>query len=91
MAAQTTVGVKLDKAVRDRLKALAQRKERTPHWLLKKAVEEYLAREEAWEQEKQEDRERWAEYEQTGEAFGLEDVRRWMQGLRRGERRKWPR
>lgn len=43
---QTTCGVKLDQETRDRLKVLAVRKDRTPHWLMKRAIKEYLDREE---------------------------------------------
>lgn len=85
------MGVKLDKAIQQRLKALAKQKERAPHWLLKRAIEEYLTREEQWEREKAEDRERWDEYVQTGETYSLEQVTDWMRGLREGKRTKWPR
>ncbi|CDL79092.1 trifunctional transcriptional regulator/proline dehydrogenase/L-glutamate gamma-semialdehyde dehydrogenase [Xenorhabdus cabanillasii] len=40
----TTMGVKLDEATRDRIKAAAQRIERTPHWLIKQAIFNYLER-----------------------------------------------
>ncbi|MCV9879322.1 trifunctional transcriptional regulator/proline dehydrogenase/L-glutamate gamma-semialdehyde dehydrogenase [Brenneria izbisi] len=40
----TTMGVKLDEATRDRLKAAAQRIDRTPHWLIKQAIFNYLER-----------------------------------------------
>ncbi|MCL2892262.1 trifunctional transcriptional regulator/proline dehydrogenase/L-glutamate gamma-semialdehyde dehydrogenase [Brenneria tiliae] len=40
----TTMGVKLDEATRDRIKAAAQRIDRTPHWLIKQAVFNYLER-----------------------------------------------
>ncbi len=38
----TTVGVKLDQPTRDRLKRVAHAAERTPHWLIKSALLEYL-------------------------------------------------
>ncbi|WJV56170.1 trifunctional transcriptional regulator/proline dehydrogenase/L-glutamate gamma-semialdehyde dehydrogenase [Prodigiosinella aquatilis] len=40
----TTMGVKLDESTRDRLKAAAQRIDRTPHWLIKQAIFTYLER-----------------------------------------------
>jgi RHH-type proline utilization regulon transcriptional repressor/proline dehydrogenase/delta 1-pyrroline-5-carboxylate dehydrogenase len=36
--ATTTIGVKLDEALRERLKAAAQSQGRTPHWLIKQAI-----------------------------------------------------
>ncbi|SUI84832.1 Bifunctional protein putA [Serratia quinivorans] len=40
----TTMGVKLDEATRDRIKSAAQRIDRTPHWLIKQAIFNYLER-----------------------------------------------
>ncbi|WP_160287972.1 trifunctional transcriptional regulator/proline dehydrogenase/L-glutamate gamma-semialdehyde dehydrogenase [Pseudomonas knackmussii] len=40
--ATTTLGVKLDDATRERLKQAAQTIERTPHWLIKQAIFNYL-------------------------------------------------
>ena len=42
--ASTTMGVKLDEATRDRIKAAAQHIDRTPHWLIKQAIFTYLER-----------------------------------------------
>lgn len=38
----TTMGVKLDEATRDRIKLAAQQIDRTPHWLIKQAIFNYL-------------------------------------------------
>ena len=38
----TTMGVKLDEATRDRIKLAAQHIDRTPHWLIKQAIFNYL-------------------------------------------------
>lgn len=38
----TTMGVKLDEATRDRIKQAAQSIDRTPHWLIKQAIFNYL-------------------------------------------------
>lgn len=38
----TTMGVKLDGATRERIKAAASRIDRTPHWLIKQAIFNYL-------------------------------------------------
>ena len=42
--ASTTLGVKVDDALRDRLKAAAQKLNCTPHWLHKQAILAYLDR-----------------------------------------------
>ena len=38
----TTMGVKLDDATRERIKFAASRIDRTPHWLIKQAIFNYL-------------------------------------------------
>lgn len=40
----TTMGVKLDEATRERIKVAASRIDRTPHWLIKQAIFNYLER-----------------------------------------------
>ena len=40
--AATTMGVKLDDATRERIKSAATRIDRTPHWLIKQAIFNYL-------------------------------------------------
>jgi RHH-type proline utilization regulon transcriptional repressor/proline dehydrogenase/delta 1-pyrroline-5-carboxylate dehydrogenase len=45
--ATTTLGVKLDDPTRERLKAAAQSIDRTPHWLIKQAIFNYLEKLEA--------------------------------------------
>ncbi len=40
----TTMGVKLDEATRERIKSAASRIDRTPHWLIKQAIFNYLER-----------------------------------------------
>lgn len=43
----TTMGVKIDKRMRQRLIAAAQSLEKTPHWLMKRAIVDWLERVEA--------------------------------------------
>jgi len=88
---RTTIGVKIDEATRDRLRALAEAKNRTPHWVVKEALAEYLAREEAREREKREDEARWDRYALTGEAVPHGRVRDWLKALADGEDAECPR
>lgn len=86
--ANVTMGVKLERETRDRLKSLGRLKERTPHFLVKKAIDEYLEREERWEAEKKEDQERWEEFATTGESVSLQEVTKMMRTLRSPSRRR---
>ena len=73
------VGVKLDDELQTRLKALGERCERSPHWLMKKAIAEFVDREEAAEQERQLLLERWNRYQETGESIPHEKVVKWLE------------
>ena len=85
----TTLGIKLDRQTRDRLKALGQRKDRATHWIIKKAIEEYLAREEQRERERMEDDQRWEQYQTTGLALPNDQVMAWLDELEAGKRTSW--
>ena len=77
----TTQGIKLDDKTQDRLKALAEKRKRSPHWLMKTAIEGYLEREENYEREKSEDMERWKRYQLTGSSVDQESVERLLTEL----------
>ena len=82
-------GIKLDDNTKQRLKALATQRKRTPHWLMRTAIEDYLDREEQYEKEKAEDIARWEEYLVTGSAINHETAEKWLKGLAAGKPSKW--
>ena len=85
MATSTTSrGVKLDADIEQRLKALGELRDRSPHYLMKAAIESFLDREEAYEREKQEDQQRWEQYQLTGEAISAEKAGAWLESLTQG-------
>ncbi len=86
----TTLGVKVDDDLRDRLKQLAAMKDRSAHWLIKKAIEQYVAREETCEREKREDQTRWARYELHHDAVANVEAVAWLEQLAAGQRTPWP-
>jgi len=85
----TTQGIKLDDETQRRLKALAEKRHRSPHWLMRSAIENYLEQEEQYEQEKTEDMTRWEHYVLTGKAIDQEKVEAWLKDLSHGKSRKW--
>jgi predicted transcriptional regulator len=87
---QLTTGIKLDSETKIRLDKLASIKERKPHWLIKKAIAEYLEREEEKEKMLQEDRERWEEFMLTGYSIENDVVSDWLDALARGEKKPCP-
>ncbi len=85
MATTTSRGIKLDEKTQERLKSLSQKRDRSPHYLMKVAIESFLDREETYEREKQEDQERWERYELTGEAVAQQKTVAWLESLVRGQ------
>jgi predicted transcriptional regulator len=60
------VSVKLDADELTRLKALAEARQRKPHFLMKEALRQYLDREEQRESFHREAMDNWREYRETG-------------------------
>ena len=72
--AATTIGVKLDGETRERLRRLGEAKQRSTHWLMKKAIARYLEAEERYEREKAEDLARWQRHVEIGTAISHDEV-----------------
>ena len=79
---QSTVGIRLDDETRDRLKRLGEKRDRSPHYLMKAAIEAYLRQEEAVEAEKALLAERWQHFELTGETVPQSDMKVWAASLK---------
>ena len=77
----SSVAVKLDSETRSRLQALGNLRDRSPHWLMRTAILQYLDREETYEREKREDQERWERYVLTGEAVAHKAVAEWLDSI----------
>ena len=77
----TTMGVKLDRETRARLKKLGEARHRSSHWLMREAIRRYLEVEERYEQEKVEDQARYQAYLETGTHISHEDMLVWLDQL----------
>ncbi len=75
---KSPIAVKLPENERERLGRLAEIKKRSPHWLAKEAISQYLDREEAIEHFKRETVARWEEYRQTGKTVPNDVVMDWL-------------
>lgn len=80
-----TKSVKLDDTTHKRLAALARVRDRSPHWLMRKAIETFLDSEENYEREKREDLERWERYQLSGETIPHEKAAAWIENLAKGK------
>ena len=79
--AKSTMGVRLNEEIQHRLEALGKARDRTPHYLMKAAIERYLDVEEAIEAERQLAQARWEKYELTGDTIDHSDVKAWATSL----------
>jgi predicted transcriptional regulator len=61
-----STSVKLDDALKRRVQTLAQRRQRSPHWVMREAIRQYVEREEAREGFREEAVAAWEEYQRTG-------------------------
>jgi len=83
MSAVTSI--KLDDSLRERVKHLAQARQRTAHWLLRQAVSEYVEREERREAFKQATLRAWNDYQETGLHLSGQEADQWLAQLEQGQ------
>jgi predicted transcriptional regulator len=79
--APATVTIKLDTADRARISALAQRKKRTPHYLMKEAILEYIGREEARQNFVQAALASSEHYQETGSHITMDEFSEWVDAV----------
>jgi len=68
------IGGKLDDELYARRKVLGERCERSPHWLMKKAIAEFVERKQAAGKERHLLVERWSRYQESGEGLSHDTV-----------------
>ncbi len=85
-----TQAIKLDDEINNRLRALAQQRNRSAHWLVLDALQRYLTEEERYEREKAEDLAEYEDYLLTGKAIDNETVASWLSELANGKQTEWP-
>lgn len=73
-----SVAVKIEPEMRERIKRLAERRQRTQHWLMRDAIRQYVEREEARDAFLQQARDAWQEYRETGLHASGEEVLEWL-------------
>ena len=81
----SSTSLKLDAGTEERLQRLASARQRTPDWVLREAVEQYVDREEKREQMRQDARASFAQYEATGLHVTAEEADAWLAKLEAGE------
>lgn len=79
------LAIKLDQDVRERIKRLADARQRTSHWIMREAIEQYVEREEKREAFRQDGLRAWNEYQASGLHVTLEEADEWLAKLEAGQ------
>jgi predicted transcriptional regulator len=90
MPATSTTSLKLDTKLKKRVQRLAAARRRSPHWLMREAVEQYVSREEKREQLRQDALAAWNHYQTTGLHLTEEEADSWLAKLEAGEKAEAP-
>jgi predicted transcriptional regulator len=90
MATVSTTSLKLDSAIKERIQRLAAARRRSPHWVMREAVEQYVEREEKREQLRNDVLAAWADFQTTGVHLTAKEADAWLAKLEAGKRPAMP-
>ncbi len=76
--ATSSTSVKLEMELKERVQKLALARKRTSHWLMKEAIEQYVAREEVREADHKDAIASWEHYKATGLHLTFEEMDDWL-------------
>lgn len=79
------VAIKVDPEIKERVNRLASARHRTPHWLMREAIRQYVEREEKREAFRQDAISAWNEYQATGLHATMEEADTWLAELEAGK------
>jgi predicted transcriptional regulator len=82
--------VKLDGNLKSRIQHLATVRNRSAHWIMCKAIRDYVEREEKREAFKQDALRAWEGYQENGLHLTLEEADAWLEKLEAGENAEIP-
>ena len=85
MATLSTTSLKLDSAMKERVHRLASARRRSPHWIMREAVEQYVEREEKRERMRQDALAAWDNYRTTGLHATAGEADAWLAKLEAGK------
>ena len=84
VAAARPVAIKIDVDTKSRVKRLADARQRTPHWLMREAITQYLDREEKRESFRQDALQTWEAFRATGQHVTADQADVWLAQLEQG-------
>ena len=85
MSPATTTSLKLDSEIKERVQRLAAAQRRTPHLVMREAIEQYVERQEKRVQFVRDGLAAWEDYQTTGLHLTEEEADAWLAKLEAGE------
>jgi predicted transcriptional regulator len=85
MPKPSTTSLKLDTKIKERVRRLASARRRSPHWVMREAIEEYVEREERRERFRQVALAAWSHYQTTGLYATADEADAWLAKLEAGK------
>ena len=82
--------VKINDELKDRIQNLAQIRQRSAHWIMREAINNYVDREEAKEKFKQEALNSWEKYKETGQHLTGQEISDWLESWGTSKESKVP-
>ena len=70
--------IKIDDELKGRIRSLAGLRDRSPHWIMREAIRQYVEREEARESFKREALASWEAYRETGRHLTGDETTAWL-------------
>jgi predicted transcriptional regulator len=90
MSPSSTTSLKLDSELKKRVQRIAAEQRRSPHWVMREAVEQFVEREEKREKLRRDALAAWNHYRTTGLHATAEEADAWLAKLEAGEDAKAP-
>jgi predicted transcriptional regulator len=84
VAAVRPVAIKIDENTKARIRRLADACQRTPHWLMREAITQYVDREEKREAFRQDALQAWEAFRATGQHVTADQTDAWLAQLEQG-------
>lgn len=85
MTTVSNTTVKLDSKIKQRVQRLAASRRRSPHWVLREAIEQYVEREEKREKFHRDAMAAWNHYQATGQHVTASEADKWLAKLEAGK------
>jgi len=85
MPGPSTTSVKLDTNTKQRIERIASARRRSPHWVMREAIEQYVEREEKREQLREDALAAWTHYQTTGLHATADEADSWLTDLESGK------